>query len=137
MKRANDIASELSLSRPPHWAETYTFDGDWNKRQSRNPWTWWAPDSKRDIFPHFTVWADDVGKDGYLKSFHITINYGGQTHKPLHFYYRVNEAGKVTFKSTDANRLESEKRDGLNWGDANATSIDTLAQKFVDAAVGG
>ena len=137
MKLADNMSSALSLSQPPHWAETYTFDGQWARRRFLNPWTWWAPESKRDIFPHFTVWENDVNRNGYLKSFHITINYRGQTHKPLHFYYDVNTAGRVRFRSTDANRLGSEKTDGISWGDANATSIDTLAQKFVDAAVGG
>ena len=137
MKLADKITSALSVSEPPHWKETYTFSGKWGDRQFLNPWTWWASEaSKKDIFPHFTVWANDVDKDGYLKSFHITYNYNGQKHKPLHFYYAVSKAGKVRFTGTDAKRLNSEENDGIKWGDANATSINQLAQKFVDAAVG-
>ena len=132
------VKQTFTLPAPERWKGDYTYDStkSWGSRSSHNPWCWFST-SDRHSYPHFTAWADDfsgAGPTATLLGFHITFNYRGQTHKPVHVYYRVRSDYHAEYTGTDANRAGAEKQGARGYVNDNWKDFDQLAEAFLDGA---
>lgn len=128
----------FTLAAPQIWCGDYTYDTqkDWRSRIAHNPWCWFST-SDRDNFPHFTAYANDFSGNGQtatLLKFHITFNYRGQTHLPIHVHYNVGPNNQAAYNYTDANRAGHEKNGARGFVNQYYKDFDMLAESFLENA---
>lgn len=132
------IKQTFTLAAPQRWSGDYTYDTqkNWSNRMTHNPWCWFAT-SDRDNFPHFTAYANDFSGNGptvTLLKFHITFNYMGQTHMPVHVHYNVVSNNQATYNYIDANRAGYQKNGARGFVNQNYRDFDQLAESFLENA---
>ena len=132
--RPEDMQDNFTFSKPESYTGTYAYGNGlkWAKRNEHDPWTWWHQ-TQGEKYPHVTVWANDF-KGGELVFFHVTYNYQGLSHKPVHvYYYRKNQAAVRRYNNNpDFARAGSDPAVATDYNDNWAANIDALAQTFLD-----